>query len=120
MTTVNINNTCKSPKILKKQGTDQWVKLNVGGQYFLTTKTTLTRDPNSFLSRLIQEDCDLMTDRVSFVCLSCPYRTLLVCIKKNQKQITHNSVIKLNLIVITVIIWYVIKYVCTCVSLFLL
>lgn len=64
MTTVNIN-TRKSPNVLKKQGTDQWVKLNVGGQYFLTTKTTLSRDPNSFLSRLIQEDCDLISDKVS-------------------------------------------------------
>ncbi|XP_058978066.1 BTB/POZ domain-containing protein KCTD5 [Musca domestica] len=62
MTTVNIN-TRKSPNVLKKQGTDQWVKLNVGGQYFLTTKTTLSRDPNSFLSRLIQEDCDLISDK---------------------------------------------------------
>ncbi|KNC25835.1 hypothetical protein FF38_08136 [Lucilia cuprina] len=62
MTTVNIN-TRKSPNVFKKQGTDQWVKLNVGGQYFLTTKTTLSRDPNSFLSRLIQEDCDLISDR---------------------------------------------------------
>lgn len=53
--------------MLKKQGTDQWVKLNVGGTYFLTTKTTLSRDPNSFLSRLIQEDCDLISDRVRMI-----------------------------------------------------
>ncbi|EDW06209.2 BTB/POZ domain-containing protein KCTD5 [Drosophila mojavensis] len=62
MSTVFINSR-KSPNVLKKQGTDQWVKLNVGGTYFLTTKTTLSRDPNSFLSRLIQEDCDLISDR---------------------------------------------------------
>lgn len=65
MTTININSR-KSP-MLKKQGTDQWVKLNVGGTYFLTTKTTLSRDPNSFLSRLIQEDCDLISDRVRMI-----------------------------------------------------
>lgn len=64
MSTVFINSR-KSPNVLKKQGTDQWVKLNVGGTYFLTTKTTLSRDPNSFLSRLIQEDSDLNSDRVS-------------------------------------------------------
>lgn len=69
MSTVFINSR-KSPNVLKKQGTDQWVKLNVGGTYFLTTKTTLSRDPNSFLSRLIQEDCDLISDRVSIIVLS--------------------------------------------------
>lgn len=42
----------------------QWVKLNVGGTYFLTTKTTLARDPNSFLYRLIREDSDLISDKV--------------------------------------------------------
>lgn len=43
----------------------QWVKLNVGGTYFLTTKTTLARDPNSFLYRLVQEDSDLISDKVN-------------------------------------------------------
>ncbi|XP_045478317.1 BTB/POZ domain-containing protein KCTD5 [Harmonia axyridis] len=41
----------------------QWVRLNVGGTYFLTTKTTLARDPNSFLFRLIQKDSDLKSDK---------------------------------------------------------
>lgn len=49
---------------LLKNGNKQWVKLNVGGTYFLTTKTTLARDPNSFLYRLIQEDSDLISDKV--------------------------------------------------------
>ncbi|XP_067130816.1 BTB/POZ domain-containing protein KCTD5-like [Centruroides vittatus] len=38
---------------------DQWVRLNVGGTYFLTTRTTLCRDPNSYLYRLCQNDPDL-------------------------------------------------------------
>jgi len=48
-----------------KRCNNQWVRLNVGGTYFLTAKTTLARDPNSFLYRLCQEDSDLISDRVS-------------------------------------------------------
>ncbi|XP_038064548.1 BTB/POZ domain-containing protein KCTD5-like [Patiria miniata] len=40
----------------------KWVRLNVGGTYFLTTRTTLCRDPKSFLCRLCQEDPDLSSD----------------------------------------------------------
>ena len=64
MSTVNLNPK-KSPNILTKQGSNQWVRLNVGGTCFLTTKTTLSRDPTSFLARLIQEDSDLISDKVS-------------------------------------------------------
>lgn len=44
----------------------QWVRLNVGGTHFLTTKTTLSGDPNSFLFRLCQ-DSELISDRVGVV-----------------------------------------------------
>ena len=45
--------------------TKEWVRFNVGGQHFLTTKATLARDKNSFLYRICQEDPDLETDIVS-------------------------------------------------------
>ncbi|XP_020292157.1 BTB/POZ domain-containing protein KCTD5 isoform X2 [Pseudomyrmex gracilis] len=48
---------------VNKRCNNQWVRLNVGGTYFLTAKTTLARDPNSFLYRLCQEDSDLISDR---------------------------------------------------------
>ncbi|XP_782051.2 BTB/POZ domain-containing protein KCTD5 [Strongylocentrotus purpuratus] len=41
----------------------KWVRLNVGGTYFLTTRTTLCRDPKSFLCRLCQDDPDLSSDK---------------------------------------------------------
>lgn len=65
MSTVNLNPR-KSPNQLTKQHSNQWVRLNVGGTCFLTTKTTLSRDPNSFLARLIQ-DGDLISDKVCFI-----------------------------------------------------
>lgn len=56
-------NSLDNKQTILKNGNKQWVKLNVGGTYFLTTKTTLTRDPNSFLYRLVQEDADLISDK---------------------------------------------------------
>uniref|UniRef100_A0A2R5LFT7 Putative potassium channel tetramerization domain protein n=2 Tax=Ornithodoros turicata TaxID=34597 RepID=A0A2R5LFT7_9ACAR len=53
----NADSASKSP--LNKQ----WVKLNVGGTCFLTTRTTLCRDPKSFLYRLCQEDPELSSDK---------------------------------------------------------
>ena len=47
---------------------NQWIRLNVGGTYFVTTKTTLCRDPQSFLFRLCQEDPNLNSDKVILIC----------------------------------------------------
>ncbi|XP_028561742.2 BTB/POZ domain-containing protein KCTD5 [Podarcis muralis] len=41
----------------------KWVRLNVGGTCFLTTRQTLCRDPKSFLFRLCQADPDLDSDK---------------------------------------------------------
>lgn len=43
----------------------EWIKLNVGGTTFLTTRLTLSKDHSSFFYRLIQEDEELQTDMVS-------------------------------------------------------
>jgi hypothetical protein len=42
-----------------RKSSDEWVKLNIGGTVFLTTKTTLCKDKDSFLARLCRNDPDL-------------------------------------------------------------
>ena len=44
---------------------EDWVKLNIGGTVFMTTKTTLCRHPNSFLARMLQNDPELPSLKVS-------------------------------------------------------
>lgn len=54
-----------SQSACKLTGTSRWVRLNVGGTYFLTTTQTLCREPKSFLYRLCQEDPELHSDKVT-------------------------------------------------------
>lgn len=44
----------------------EWVRLNIGGQYFVTTKTTLCKNAHSFFFKLLQDDpsVGLITDKV--------------------------------------------------------
>ena len=42
----------------------EWVRLNVGGRTFLTSRATLTKDPQSFLARIANEETDLGSDKV--------------------------------------------------------
>ncbi|XP_005998312.1 BTB/POZ domain-containing protein KCTD2 [Latimeria chalumnae] len=51
------------PADLVEKSGSKWVRLNVGGTYFVTTKQTLCREPKSFLYRLCQEDPDLDSDK---------------------------------------------------------
>lgn len=55
-----------SPADQSEKPGSRWVRLNVGGTYFVTTKQTLCREPKSFLYRLCQDDPDLDSDKVIY------------------------------------------------------
>jgi len=55
------DNNSSSPSSSVQQTTSSFVTLNVGGTTFLTTKTTLQKDPKSFLARLIDDRNDLVS-----------------------------------------------------------
>jgi len=41
----------------------EWVRLNVGGRVFLTSRATLAKDPQSFLARIASQDTELGSDK---------------------------------------------------------
>jgi hypothetical protein len=67
--TTNIKLTSTNGSAVCKNGgkpiKTEWVRLNVGGQCFVTTKTTLCKDPQSFFFKLCQDDpsIGLTTDK---------------------------------------------------------
>ncbi|KAA0704468.1 BTB/POZ domain-containing protein KCTD5 [Triplophysa tibetana] len=58
-----ISHDCRRPIQTFNHRSSKWVRLNVGGTHFLTTRQTLCRDPRSFLFRLCQADPDLDSDK---------------------------------------------------------
>lgn len=52
----------------QKKGMRGWVRLNVGGTCFMTSKATLCKEPLSFLCRLVQDDPELPSAKVR-VCI---------------------------------------------------
>ena len=56
---------CSLPTLPSRITTkDEWVKLNIGGTYFLTTKITLCKEKGTFLARLVQANTDLPSLKV--------------------------------------------------------
>lgn len=38
---------------------DEWILLNVGGEYIQTTRSTLTKDPQSMLGKMFSSETDV-------------------------------------------------------------
>ena len=55
----------------------EWVRLNVGGRVFTTSRATLTKDPQSFLARIALEDTELGSDKVTLI-IVLPIHTYIV------------------------------------------
>eukprot|EP00795_Rhopilema_esculentum_P012412 gene12412-3075_t len=57
----NVGNVVPCSSVLKSKvsmnaGNREWVTLNVGGTRFVTTRSTLTKDPDSMLARMFSSD----------------------------------------------------------------
>uniref|UniRef100_UPI00358EFB4E BTB/POZ domain-containing protein KCTD5-like n=1 Tax=Myxine glutinosa TaxID=7769 RepID=UPI00358EFB4E len=58
----SIESRCNCDVAMRSTG-EKWVRLNVGGTRFMTTRQTLEREPTSFLCRLCQEGPELDSDK---------------------------------------------------------
>lgn len=69
MTTTTTNGSTTTAAVTKSAKFNacktEWVRLNIGGQYFVTTKTTLCKHAQSFFYKLLQDDpsVSLTTDK---------------------------------------------------------
>lgn len=62
----------------------KWIRLNVGGKLFVTTYSTLSKYPKSFLCRLCQEDPDIESDKVN----NCMY---IVTLELSPESLSYKS-----------------------------
>lgn len=60
-TTADLNDTNDD----STRSENEWIKLNVGGCYYKTTKSTLCRFPDSFLARLCHDNNALKSQKVN-------------------------------------------------------
>ncbi len=63
----SFTNGCKAKFSRVSSVKTEWVRLNIGGKEFVTTKTTLCKNAQSFFFKLCQDDpsIGLTTDKVA-------------------------------------------------------
>lgn len=61
---IDVSATSNGSISYAKAAKSKWIRLNVGGKHFVTTFSTLSKYPKSFLYRLCQEDPDIDSDKV--------------------------------------------------------
>ena len=58
-----MNEASNGTRACNHKNNEDWIKLNVGGTIFLTTRTTLSKDPESLLCKIINDNLtDLLYD----------------------------------------------------------
>ncbi|KAI1702975.1 poly-adenylate binding protein, unique domain-containing protein [Ditylenchus destructor] len=75
---------------------DDWVRLNVGGKVFQTTKDTLSRYPDSFLARLVNSGIPSDKDESGAYLIDADpehFRTILNYLRRGQVTLDSSKVI---------------------------